>query len=436
MWLKQVPLYSHFGGGSICFLQFICAFIVVFGSHGTFGTPTVSPVAATTENVSPTCGQACEYEDLYRRAHCDQRRLAFVPISTGCAGVTLFEIQENNITSITTEQLSGYTLVRTLDISRNQISSFRPGTFINNRQMTNIIASYNKLQILLRCTFNGTERSMQRIYLDNNSIQFIENETFFGLDKLQVLYLQNNRLHEVPGGLFAGLIALNHVNLSNNQLHDIPPPFQLGFCYLEKLDLRNNQLYQCASIVPFFYNITNGFHFSGNPLICDCDFLTIQKWFYETNHPQNSQIGCKLDNETYFDVKDNLTIPCEETGTDTSPQDPIVTTFQSLTKVTSSANTWNKEVTTRSPQSKGTHISISPKYDDENEKQIEISVDDMKVSRYGYRVPWISYYTGALLTIYIVFHFVKWATKFCGKQTYKKIKLSKRSSHLNTTSPV
>lgn len=72
----------------------------------------------STLTLASTCGDICRYEDFFQRAHCDERKMTFIPISTGCENATLLELQRNSITKITSDEMFGFKNVRTLDLSQ------------------------------------------------------------------------------------------------------------------------------------------------------------------------------------------------------------------------------------------------------------------------------------------------------------------------------
>lgn len=120
--------------------------------------PTSSPNSSPTTSEVANCNQVCRYEEYFRRAHCGQRSLRFVPAPIGCEGVSLMELQGNSITTVTAKQMSKYIHVGTLDISNNQIATLDSGTFQNNQKLRNIIASHNYIRVLESGTFSGTEK--------------------------------------------------------------------------------------------------------------------------------------------------------------------------------------------------------------------------------------------------------------------------------------
>ncbi|KAJ8031948.1 Leucine-rich repeat-containing protein 4C [Holothuria leucospilota] len=277
-----------------------------------------------TSRVVPVCGEACEYDDWFQRAHCEERDLDQVPLSLGCESSRILELQVNRIQRIGLQSFSGYRNVKTLDLSRNDISIVAPESFLNVNQLKNIILSQNYLTKIYNGTFAGTEYHLERIYLNNNhitnmsrwafqglstlsllylnsdeirylppdvfsevvSLQYLslsDNQlteiaasTFRGLVNLQTVFLDNNALTVLPEGLFADLESLREVDLSHNNLVFVPLQ-NTGFSPLQVLNLEDNHL-KSDVILPYL-SISQRLYIGGNPFICDRDFHRIQQWY-------------------------------------------------------------------------------------------------------------------------------------------------------------
>ncbi|KAJ8027578.1 Reticulon-4 receptor [Holothuria leucospilota] len=317
-------------------------------------------VTKDTNETVYTCEQVCWYEDWFSRAHCYNRQLDQIPISTGCERATLLELQNNNIKSITFERISGYTHVRTLDMSRNKITVVFSNIFVNNHNLTNIILSGNKLDKLYNGVFNGTERNLLRIYLRDNKIEILEAGAFFGLGHTISLYLSNNSLTHLPSGifndlkdlkhlclmqnnivelrrhdfkglhhlenltlqgnkvgnlqqgLFHGLQSLKEVNLSKNHLIHIPSPRSLGLHHhMMTLDLSNNNFTNSSTLVPFLFNSTYVVYIHDNPFTCDCAYKKLQEKLLNLSAYVSQPLKCYSEGILY-DIHDNLSLFCNE----------------------------------------------------------------------------------------------------------------------------
>ncbi|KAJ8043785.1 Carboxypeptidase N subunit 2 [Holothuria leucospilota] len=298
---------------------------------------------------APICREVCEYDNWYQRARCEKRMLDKIPLPPGCESAIILELQGNNITYVDTGSLSGYRNVRTLDISNNEISKLEPETFVNMANLKNVLFSNNQLLDIQNGTFSGTENHLQRLYLNGNQISKVNEHTFSGCYAIVTLYLNNNQLEFLPAtlfcglynmqyinltmnhlthiaahtfnglinlrflylaynkiswlpnGLFTGLQSLAEVELSHNALLYIPSPDSLGVHNTFQLfDVSHNNLTETGNILPYL-TIAERFHFEGNPYICDCDFLLLQKWYYNKsdterrNYARTGPVLCHMD---------------------------------------------------------------------------------------------------------------------------------------------
>lgn len=330
--------------------------------HGTV-VSTESPVHQSATGMGKdTCGDVCTFDDWYRRAHCEERDLNYVPHSYGCEGAVMLELQNNQISQITRPCTLGYDLVRTIDLSGNELTFFQYGTFMSMNNLKNIILSNNLLREVENFTFIGTEESLMRIFLNHNQIKTIHKDAFCGLSKvtylylnynqirflyesafrdmyaLRHLYLGDNKLHHlrrntfqnlghlesitlsknnlrwIPQGLFSGLTSLKEIILAGNQLVTILPPKHLGInTKLELLNFQNNNFNTTGEILPYL-KISDQLLFDGNPFICDCTFMTVRDWYQNKSntdhHIQHDQIGCFW-NESFISIIDDFPVHCE-----------------------------------------------------------------------------------------------------------------------------
>ncbi|KAJ8027241.1 Insulin-like growth factor-binding protein complex acid labile subunit [Holothuria leucospilota] len=326
---------------------------------------TVSVLRLHGDQAIPTCSEICDYS--HSKAHCHDRNLFQIPHSTGCEGAILLELQGNKIISITSEQMSGYQQVSTLDISGNYLSNIIPGTFDRNSNLKNIDVSNNDLTILNSKMFKGTEHSLFQIEIQFNSINLVTQDAFEGLEcvtniylshnklqnllpgtfkdlislqyldlsqnklaklpqnlfhnstSLRKLYLHKNKLQQIPNRLFDGLESLTDVRLSDNELISVPAPQELGlFHQLWRMDLQNNKIHQSGVILPFLANVTENLQVTGNPLLCDCNFQILQVSLHFLGGSHAQPIQCMYHNESNFTTSYTLPFDCYVT-TQTHP---------------------------------------------------------------------------------------------------------------------
>ncbi|XP_066298142.1 toll-like receptor Tollo [Branchiostoma lanceolatum] len=178
--------------------------------------------------------QGMKYTDdaLKRIVNCSVTGLTQVP-SMFPENLTLVDLGGNSFPKLTVQSFSNFTDAKTMILSKNDISTFEPGTFKN----------MNSVRIL---------------YLDGNNISTIEENTFQGLDSLEVLFLNNSGVKNVHSSSFSHLRHLKELHLQDNDLQHLSKETFKRPSRLQVLDIGHN------------------------PLMCNCDLLAFKEWA-ETN---------------------------------------------------------------------------------------------------------------------------------------------------------
>ncbi|XP_054665300.1 leucine-rich repeat-containing protein 19 isoform X1 [Grus americana] len=122
--------------------------------------------------------------------------------------------------------------------------------------------------------------NLTELYLNENMITVLYNNSFCSLTKLVILDISNNHIITVHKAAFAGLNQLSVLNLSYNSIIQLDSDL---FCSLKSLTVLNLQ-----------YNFLKYFHIkpsfklikivlAGNPWTCSCDLLDLQIWLTTSN---------------------------------------------------------------------------------------------------------------------------------------------------------
>ena len=91
--------------------------------------------------------------------------------------------------------------VSQIHLQDNQISSIRPGAFINNTKCTTLRLEFNKLTIITWKMLEGLG-ALKYLYLGANNIETAGKRCFSNLPILEGLYLENNQLNSLSGDIF------------------------------------------------------------------------------------------------------------------------------------------------------------------------------------------------------------------------------------------
>ncbi|NWV14746.1 LRC19 protein, partial [Ptilonorhynchus violaceus] len=144
--------------------------------------------------------------------------------------------------------------------------------------------------------------NLTELYLNENNISVLYNNSFYNLKKLINLDISNNCISTVHKAAFAGLNQLSVLNLSYNMIAQLDSD---AFTSLESLTVLNLQ-----------YNLLKYFHIkssfklikivlAGNPWICSCDLLDLQIWLTASNVTleNESNTTCTLPNMEKISIK-------------------------------------------------------------------------------------------------------------------------------------
>ena len=232
--------------------------------------------------VTPVCPAFCVC-DLSRNAFCSSYYEAFsissipgdlnikrlnlfgglrsLPLEVqSLTGLTELDLSRNSLSVIDTFTIRNPGILRSLDLSSNDIVEISPGAF---SQLVN-------LEILS---------------LSENNLQTLPEDIFLGLDNLKTLRLSFNGIFSIPLGLFNHLISLEELDMRNNHIHWIAGGVFQNLTHLKTLELSENNLRTLSSDVLSdmrnFHDFSVGLY--GNPWDCSCDskqflnFLTLHK---------------------------------------------------------------------------------------------------------------------------------------------------------------
>ncbi|XP_028302027.1 lumican [Gouania willdenowi] len=197
-----------------------------------------------------------------------------------------FFANNNHLTSVPSALPVG---LKQLRLAHNQISSISPGAFKNLKNLTLLLLQGNRLQTLTEGDFTGLGSlnlldlsgnlfsavprhlppSVQQLYLSNNSLTGLDEDSFEGLLDLKYLRmshcgLQNPNVHRQVFN-FSSLVELD---LSYNKLTTVPRvPTTLQYFYLEANAIQEfNVTSFCREVGPLSYSRIKILRLDGNKM--------------------------------------------------------------------------------------------------------------------------------------------------------------------------
>ncbi|XP_072949975.1 chaoptin isoform X2 [Epargyreus clarus] len=109
--------------------------------------------------------------------------------------------------------------LKILNLQDNRIDHFSKGTLQGDihRQLETVSLSLNKMNQIVMHTFVDL-RELQEILIEDNLIQLIQRRAFTSLDNLKTIKLRGNRIDEISEEAFQNLPALKELDISFNRL--------------------------------------------------------------------------------------------------------------------------------------------------------------------------------------------------------------------------
>ncbi len=149
----------------------------------------------------------------------------------------------NTSTWLPAEILKGYTNLKCLSISHNQIVGVSRKTFSNQHFLIYLDLSSNKMEYIFPYLFQNNKK-ISHLLVQNNFITTLGTSAFVGLDSLCVLNLSSNRIDTIEPGSFKFIKKINVLDMSFNYLAMI---FRNSFDDIDllyNLNLTGNSLLQ------------------------------------------------------------------------------------------------------------------------------------------------------------------------------------------------
>ncbi|NXX40875.1 VASN protein, partial [Tricholaema leucomelas] len=140
--------------------------------------------------------------------------------------------------------------ILSLYVFENGITALNEDSFTGLPALQLLDLSQNKITSIQRNIFQPLTE-LVNLDLSSNQLQEITNETFHGLRLLERLYLQKNRIQHIHAAAFDTLENLLELKLQNNQLRAVPP---LNLPNLLLLDISWNKI---STITPGAFHAVN-----------------------------------------------------------------------------------------------------------------------------------------------------------------------------------
>lgn len=183
------------------------------------------------------CPRLCRCDA--KLVYCDGLNLTEVPHNLSSAmGLSL---RDNSLTELRERQFSSLTQLTWLYLDGNSIESVEENSFARLRRVKELNLSTNKINGLPNSTFTALP-NLRILDLSHNNIQALEPNLFYGLRKLTDLHLRHNAIKYVPVRSFQDCRSMQFLDLGHNRLQSLARNSFAGLVKLTELHLEHNEL--------------------------------------------------------------------------------------------------------------------------------------------------------------------------------------------------
>lgn len=242
------------------------------------------------------------FKNLYslqvlRLAHNQLGHLSDASFS-GLANLHTLELTHNQLTTLTGRALQGLAVLTHLSLDHNQLEAVHKAAFNNCTSLHYLSLAHNELPVLPE----AVERAqlLRTLDVSHNQISNLEEGALQGLTHLQELRLAHNVLTNVTRGSLAKVPSLTYLDLSHNSVTDVEYGTLEATPKLIGLNLHHNNLGDINGLVTYVQNLT-WFNVSHNS-ISWFDYALIPKnleWI-DLSHNQLNKL------ENYYEIQKTL----------------------------------------------------------------------------------------------------------------------------------
>ncbi|XP_028929348.1 leucine-rich repeat neuronal protein 3 [Ornithorhynchus anatinus] len=150
-------------------------------------------------------------------------------------------LEENKLTELPEECLSGLDSLQELYINHNLLSAISPGAFIGLRNLLRLHLNSNRLQMINREWFEALP-NLEILMIGENPIISIKDMNFKPLINLRSLVVASINLTEIPDDALIGLENLESISFYDNRFVKVPQAALQKVINLKFLDLNKNPI--------------------------------------------------------------------------------------------------------------------------------------------------------------------------------------------------
>ncbi|KAH8283620.1 hypothetical protein KR018_009582 [Drosophila ironensis] len=165
----------------------------------------------------------------------------------GLTNLLLLDLSFNRIETVHPTALSDLAALVELDLTNNNIVSLEDNSFKGMVSLEVLVFRNNRL-LDVPATNLWHLHALKSLDMSENLVEFVRNDSFEGLKELLALSLRGNVMSELDVSAFEGLISLKHLDLADNNLTMVPTQQLSKLSNLTYLNLGGNRFSQLPAV--------------------------------------------------------------------------------------------------------------------------------------------------------------------------------------------
>ncbi|CAL1281624.1 unnamed protein product [Larinioides sclopetarius] len=187
--------------------------------------------------------------------------------------IEYLDLSFNELTFFPREALSSLVSLKRITLEGNKLNSVGDGYFSNMPHLKQIDLQNNDIESVSEFAFQNSS-SLRKIFLQDNRISLLHENTFVGLNRLE-LDLSKNNITSFPSNIFSRArgLKLEKINIADNNIRDFPnEALKKQYSFLEKVNISFNKIRSLPSNADVLVNIKE-LDLSYNPLLPDAHYV-------------------------------------------------------------------------------------------------------------------------------------------------------------------
>lgn len=169
----------------------------------------------------------------------------------------VLDLSQNSIEEISYEAFYDLEKVKEIILKKNQLKSFHWKTFLNNPSLDKIDLSFNQIKPIELNNLRNI--NVQKLYLNNNQLNSIPDNSFHEMESLMSISINDNNLEVLNSSTFMKNPELTTIYASDNKIRILISDLFANNTFLRYFDIQNNMISKIEFEFKFFgtYNFLN-----------------------------------------------------------------------------------------------------------------------------------------------------------------------------------